>query len=258
MFYVFPTPQEIADYVSAQMFYRLQAQTQLVLGLATGSTMKPVYARLIKQLQENPVDLSKVYCFNLDEYVGLAADHPQSYAAYMQEHLFEHVPFVAEQLFLPPGFCRPSDEQCLAFSARIQQLGGIDLQLLGIGTNGHIGFNEPGTAFDSRTHVVQLSEQTRHDNSRFFRDRSEMPTHAVTLGLQDIMEAKEIFLLATGEHKARIMARLQGCAIEEDLPASILKKHPNTKILLDEAAAQYLDPAQGKDYRDLLKQYTYR
>src|SRR5690625_2041730 len=105
MFYVFPTPQEIADYVSAQMFYRLQAQTQLVLGLATGSTMKPVYARLIKQLQENPVDLSKVYCFNLDEYVGLAADHPQSYAAYMQEHLFEHVLFFSVRVCFLPGLC---------------------------------------------------------------------------------------------------------------------------------------------------------
>lgn len=258
MFYVFPQPRDIAHYVSAQMVQRLLAKPQLVFGLATGSTMKPVYEHFIDRLKEQTISLDGVHCFNLDEYVGLEAEHPQSYAAYMQEHLYDHLPFRPGQLFLPPGFYHPTDEECLDFSARIQKLGGIDLQLLGIGSNGHIGFNEPGTPFDSRTHVVQLSEQTRKDNSRFFDDKSEMPTHAVTMGLQDIMEADEIFLLATGAHKAEIMAKLQSCTVNESLPASILKKHPATKILVDEAAAQYLDPARCHDYKVLEKQFSYR
>lgn len=252
MFYVFPRPDDIADYVSTQMIRRIERQAQVVFGLATGSTMKPVYAQLINKFKPQTAQLQNVYCFNLDEYVGLAKQHPQSYAAYMQTHLFDHLPFAPDQLFLPPGCAHITTEQCLAFSARIQQLGGIDLQLLGIGSNGHIGFNEPGTAFDSRTHLVQLSEQTRLDNSRFFTDKSEMPTHAVTLGLQDIMEAKEIYLLATGRHKAEIMAQLQSCTIDESLPASILKKHSNVSVFVDEAAAQLLDPTQCIDSHVLL------
>lgn len=258
MFYVFPTPAAIAEYVSEQMVQRICHQNKVVLGLATGSTMKPVYDRLIDKLKQQAVNLDGVYCFNLDEYVGLAADHPQSYTTYMQEYLYDHLPFVPGQLFMPPGFRQPSTQECLDFSACIQQLGGIDLQLLGIGTNGHIGFNEPGTPFDDRTHVVRLSAQTRADNSRFFDDKSEMPTEAVTLGLQDIMDAKEILLIATGAHKAKIMAELQSCSVDERLPASILKTHPNTKILLDEAAAQYLDPEQCTKYSSLLKHHIYR
>ncbi|HLS17769.1 MAG TPA: glucosamine-6-phosphate deaminase [Paenalcaligenes sp.] len=253
MFYVFPTAQDIARFVSAQMHQLIRTQQRLVLGLATGSTMKPVYAQFIDKYQEQNCSLEHVHCFNLDEYIGLPAEHPQTYAAYMQKHLYTHLPFVQNQLYLPCGEHWPSDAECLGFSEHIQALGGIDLQLLGIGTNGHIGFNEPGTSFDQRTHVVALSEQTRRDNSRFFNNKDEMPTHAVTLGLKDIIEAKKIFLLATGEQKAQIMGALQRSDITEHLPASILKKHADVAILVDEAAAQELDPAQCKEGSVLLE-----
>ena len=253
MFYVFPTAQDIARFVSAQMHQLIVERDRLVLGLATGSTMKPVYAQFINEYQRHHPNLQHVHCFNLDEYIGLPAEHPQTYAAYMQEYLYTHMPFVQEQLYLPCGKDWPSQEECLGFSKQIQALGGIDLQLLGIGTNGHIGFNEPGTSFDQQTHVVALSEQTRRDNSRFFADKKEMPTHAVTLGLKDILGAKSIFLLATGEQKAQIMGQLQRGPVTEELPASILKKHPDTAILVDEAAAQELDPAQCKEGTVLLE-----
>jgi|SRR5690625_1674493 len=253
MFYVFPTDGDIARFVSAQIIQLISSHERLVLGLATGSTMKPVYGQLIKDFERERPSLQHVHCFNLDEYIGLPAEHPQTYAAYMQQYLYSHMPFVPEQLHLPCGKDWPDEQQCLDFSRQIQKLGGIDLQLLGIGTNGHIGFNEPGTSFEQRTHVVALSEQTRRDNSRFFTNKDEMPTHAVTLGLKDIIESRQIFLLATGEQKAQIMGELQRSVITEDLPASILKKHPHTAILVDEAAAQELDPAQCKDASVLLE-----
>ncbi len=247
MFYVFTTAQDIARFVSAQMLQLISSREHLVLGLATGSTMKPVYEQLIQDYLHHRPRLEHVHCFNLDEYIGLAAAHPQSYASYMQQHLYDHVPFEPSQLHVPCGEDWPTDEQCLDFSLKIQKLGGIDLQLLGIGTNGHIGFNEPGTSFEQRTHVVALSEQTRRDNSRFFTHKEEMPTHAVTLGLKDIIEAKQIFLLATGEQKAEIMGKLQRSVVTEELPASILKTHANTVILVDRAAAQDLDPELCKE-----------
>src|SRR5690625_2509971 len=253
MFYVFPTAQDIARFVSAQMHRLIIERDRLVLGLATGSTMKPVYAQFINEYQRHHPNLQHVHCFNLDEFIGLPAEHPQTYAAYMQEYLYTHMPFVQEQLYLPCIKDWPSQEECLGFSKQIQSLSVIDLQLLGIGTNGHIGFNEPGTSFDQQTHVVALSEQTRRDNSRFFADKKEMPTHAVTLGLKDIIEAKKIFLLATGEQKAQIMGALQRSDITEHLPASILKKHADVAILVDEAAAQELDPAQCKEGSVLLE-----
>jgi len=253
MFYVFPRPEDIAHYVSIQIGQRFIRNNKVVLGLATSSTMKPVYAQLIEFYRQRPCSLDHVHCFNLDEYIGLKAEHPQSYAAYMQKHLYQHLPFVNDQLYLPCGQHWPTEAQCLEISKKIKSLGGIDLQLLGIGTNGHIGFNEPGTSFHSRTHVVTLSEQTRKDNSRFFTDKNEMPTHAVTLGLKDISEAKEVYLLATGKQKAPIMAQLQQAEITETLPASILKKHPNAFFFVDKDAAEQLDPAQCTDYRFLLE-----
>lgn len=255
MFYVFPTATDIADFVSDQLIQRINTQKRVVFGLATGSTMEPVYDLFIGKYQQTKPNLEHVYCFNLDEYVGLPAAHPQSYYAYMQRHLYQQVPFKAQQVFLPCGEKAVDEAHCQAFSALIKDKGGIDLQLLGIGSNGHIGFNEPGTSFDSRTHIVALSEQTRHDNSRFFKDKSQMPTHAVTLGLKDIMEAKEVYLLATGAHKAKIMGALQRSGVDEKLPASVLNEHPNTKILVDAQAAQELDQDLCHDYRTLgLKQ----
>lgn len=240
MFYIFPNPQAIARFVSQRLVHLIEAKPNAVLGLATGSTMEPVYEQFMKQVVQEDIDVSQLATFNLDEYIGLGSTHPQSYHYYMRQHLFNRLAFVDHQTFLPDGLCEDLEQQCKDYSSLIAQSGGIDLQLLGIGSNGHIGFNEPGTSFQSRTHVVPLSEQTRIDNGRFFENQDEVPTHAITLGLLDIMEAKEIILIATGKNKARIMAQLHESGIDENLPASIIKQHPRAMIIVDEAAAQYL------------------
>ncbi|NLY65689.1 MAG: glucosamine-6-phosphate deaminase [Alcaligenaceae bacterium] len=240
MFYVLPNPQAIAEYVSDLLIAQIQKKNNAVLGLATGSTMEPVYEKLSKQVTHKNIDVSGLTTFNLDEYIGLGAEHPQSYRYFMQQHLFNRLAFARHRTFLPDGLCNDLTEQCEQYSNQIRQSGYIDLQLLGIGNNGHIGFNEPGTPFNSRTHVVTLSEQTRLDNSRFFDSMNEVPDKAITLGLQDIMESRQIILIATGVKKAEIMAELYESPVNEQLPASVIKSHPNAMILLDEQAAMYL------------------
>lgn len=202
--------------------------------------MEPVYDHFLGLLQHTPVSLSQITTFNLDEYIGLDAAHAQSYCHYMHQHLFNKLGVPRERIHLPDGVASDSAEACQAYSGAIEALGGLDLQLLGIGTNGHIGFNEPYTCFSSRTHVVSLSEQTRIDNGRFFPDQRDVPTHAITMGILDILEAKEILLVATGRHKAQIMADLYHSGVDERLPASALKSHPKVTIVLDSEAAALL------------------
>lgn len=244
MYKVFETADAAAHYTAQRMLKTIQTVPEPVLGLATGSTMEPVYAHFLQLLQQDPVDLSRLTTFNLDEYVGLRATHAQSYHYYMQQHLFSKLALPRENTHLPGGGDSDLEIACQAYSAAIQALGGMDLQLLGIGSNGHIGFNEPQTSFASRTHVVELSEQTRLDNGRFFADQSEMPTHAITLGIQDIVEAKEVVLMITGRHKAEIVAQLFHSPVDEALPASALKQHPHLTIVLDRGAAALL-PSQA-------------
>ena len=245
MFSIFPNSQAIAEHLSAQLVSKIHNNPATILGLATGSTMEPIYARFVQKTRETRLDLSQVKTFNLDEYIGLTSEHPQSYYQFMQQHLFQAVGLRPEQVMLPRGTCSDLEQECARYSNEINAVGGLDIQLLGIGTNGHIGFNEPGTPFDSLTHVVELSENTRLDNGRFFDNQDEVPTHAITMGIQDIMNAKEIVLVATGSHKAEIMAQLCASDIDEQLPASILKQHPRINILVDEAAAALL-PIQAK------------
>lgn len=240
MFVIFPTPHAIAEHLSGLLIEKIQRNPKSVLGLATGSTMEPIYAEFIHQAQQASLDLKQIMTFNLDEYIGLGPEHPQSYHYFMQTHLFQAAGIDTHQISLPSGVCADAEQECLDYSQRIQDAGGLDLQLLGIGTNGHIGFNEPGTPFTSTTHVIELSENTRRDNGRFFMDKTEVPTQAMTMGIQDIMSAKEIVLVATGSHKAEVMRNLFDSAIDEQMPASILKKHPQIKILVDEAAAAQL------------------
>ncbi len=240
MFFLLPTPQAIADYVSHRLIQLIRHKPDAVLGLATGSTMEPIYERFCQQVAQQDIDVSHLTTFNLDEYIGLGADHPQSYHYYMRQYLFNRVAFAQHKTFLPDGLCVDLNEQCQRYSDLIRQAGGIDLQLLGIGSNGHIGFNEPGTSFASRTHVVDLSEQTRLDNGRFFDSQDHVPTQAITLGLQDIAEAKDILLIATGSNKAQTMADLYASALDEAMPASIVKAHPRAMVIVDEAAAALL------------------
>lgn len=240
MFYVFEDECSLARHASQKLYQRIASKPACTLGLATGSTMEPVYRKLVSLINSNQLDTSGITTFNLDEYIGLPANHPQSYNYYMHQHLFDQISLNDSQCFLPAGDNPNHEQECSSYSAKIREVGGLDLQLLGIGTNGHIGFNEPGTAFDSRTHVVDLSANTIADNSRFFTDKSQMPTRAITMGILDIMEAGEILLLATGAHKAEIMAKLFYSQPDINMPASILKQHPNIHIYLDNSAASLI------------------
>jgi len=195
-------------------------------GLATGGTMEPLYAKICK----TDLDFSHCISFNLDEYVGLEATHEQSYAYYMNKHLFQQKPFRAS--YLPNGLAADPLVEVARYEALLQQYP-LDFQLLGIGQNGHIGFNEPGTSFASLTHLVTLEESTRQANARFFSSIDEVPTQAYTMGIQSIMRAKCILLIAVGETKREVLERMLASDYTEDVPASVLSKHPNVIILTD-------------------------
>ncbi|MGB3288105.1 MAG: glucosamine-6-phosphate deaminase [Burkholderiaceae bacterium] len=240
MFQIFPDPSSVAECVSAALIAKIRAKPDAVLGLATGGTMEPVYASFVARAREAKLDVSRLTSFNLDEYVGLSPDHPKSYAAYMREHLFQHLGFDPSRLHLPDGLARDLPAHCAEYAARLGACGGIDLQLLGVGGNGHIGFNEPGTAFDCPCHVVELAEQTRIDNSRFFAEGAIVPGSAITMGMAEIMQAREILLVATGESKAKIVAQWHEQGVTEAVPFTLLKRHPRATIILDQAAASLL------------------
>lgn len=195
-------------------------------GLATGGTMEPLYSKIC----ESNVDFSTCISFNLDEYVGLSANHEQSYTNYMDKHLFCHKPF--KESYLPNGLAENPKEEASRYESLLQQYP-LDFQLLGIGQNGHIGFNEPGTSFDSLTHLVTLEQSTRQANARFFDSIDEVPTRAITMGIQSIMRAKCILLIAVGEAKRDVLQRVLDSEYTEDIPASVLTKHPNVMILTD-------------------------
>ena len=207
----------------------------LCLGLATGSSPLPLYAALVAQLQAAP--LPALVTWNLDEYLGLPDDHPQSYRRFMLDNLFSHLNGLdMAKTHFPP---LAADDKTGEYDELIRQAGGIDIQILGIGSNGHIGFNEPGSSIDSRTRVVSLTQSTRESNARFFDGRVEdTPSQAVSMGLATILEAKEIHLIATGGSKKEIMAQLLAAkGFDAELPASCLINHPNVTIWLDHDAA---------------------
>ncbi|MDD1504657.1 glucosamine-6-phosphate deaminase [Lysinibacillus sp. CNPSo 3705] len=195
-------------------------------GLATGGTMEPLYSKIC----ETEVDFSDCISFNLDEYVGLSAKHEQSYAYYMATHLFRHKPF--KEAYLPNGLADNPTEEAARYESLLQQHP-LDFQLLGIGQNGHIGFNEPGTAFDSLTHLITLEQSTRQANARFFDSIEEVPTQAITMGIQSIIRAKCILLIAVGDAKRDVLKHVLASDYTEDVPASVLTKHPNVMILTD-------------------------
>lgn len=190
--------------VAADIFTKqLQVKPTSILGLATGGSPVGMYKELVKRQQAGDISFSDVITFNLDEYIGLDQTSPASYWTFMHENLFNHVDMKEENIHLPNGKAENLDAECAAYDARIKEAGGIDLQLLGIGVNGHIGFNEPGTSFTSMTHIVELTESTRNENAIYFDNSKDVPTHAITMGIQSIMKAKEIVLIAFGEKKTR-------------------------------------------------------
>ncbi|WP_062354293.1 glucosamine-6-phosphate deaminase [Bacillus kwashiorkori] len=216
------------------------------LGLATGSTPKGLYENLIADHKEHGTSYKSIRTYNLDEYAGLDGSHPQSYRYFMNDVLFHHIDIPLQQTHVPNGKADLLEEECKRYEAVIRESGGIDLQLLGIGTNGHIGFNEPGTPFDSRTHIIELAESTREANSRFFDSIDEVPTHAITMGIETILESKKIILLASGEAKADAMVKLLTGEVTTDFPASALRNHADVVVIADEAALKDVDLDQLK------------
>ncbi|MDD5627384.1 MAG: glucosamine-6-phosphate deaminase [Patescibacteria group bacterium] len=229
--------EELSKQATVIVKQKILAKPNLVLGLATGSTPLGLYQELIRTHQKEGLDFSEVTTFNLDEYAGLAPSHPQSYNYYMRENLFKHINIKKENVFIPKGIAENIEESCQQYEYEIKKRGGIDLQILGIGRDGHIGFNEPGTSFASRTHIVNLDSVTIEDNARFFENKNEVPRRAITMGIGTIMEAKECLMLVNGAHKAEIIARALQGQITEKVPASVLQKHPNLTVILDEEAA---------------------
>jgi len=229
--------EELSKEAAETIKEAIQKKPNLVLGLATGSTPIGTYQELARMYREKGLDFSKVVIFNLDEYLGLPADHPQSYHYFMYENLLNHVNINPENFNIPDGMTKNIEKFCQEYEEKIQKTGGIDLQLLGIGSDGHIGFNEPGTLLDSRTQLVKLAESTIKDNSRFFEKEEDVPRFAITMGVQTIFEAKKILLLASGENKAEAVAKALEGPITSQITASILQKHPDVIVILDEAAA---------------------
>ena len=212
---------------------------QAVLGLATGSTPLGLYAKMIEDHKSNGTSYAECKTVNLDEYVGLDVSSDQSYVYFMRENLFKHIDIKLENTNIENGKADDTEAECARYNALLDNHV-QDLQLLGIGSNGHIAFNEPGTPFDSVTHVVDLAESTIKDNSRLFNSIDEVPRQAFTMGLSNIMNAKKILILANGEGKAYAVGELVNGAIREEVPATILRNHPDCILICDELAGKYI------------------
>ncbi|AIQ65254.1 glucosamine-6-phosphate deaminase [Paenibacillus stellifer] len=219
----------------------LQTNPRAVLGLATGSSPISVYEELISMHRRGLVSFSKASSFNLDEYVGLPADHPESYRSFMNRNLFDHIDIDLARTHIPNGNAPDLAAECRAYDAMLEEQGPVDLQILGIGGNGHIGFNEPGAGLEGGTHVVGLLPETRQANSRFFPSIDEVPRQAVTMGIGTILKARQILLLARGAEKAEAIRKAVRGPITTECPASLLQTHPNVVVLLDEEAGQWVD-----------------
>jgi len=229
--------QEVAR-VAAEIFAKMiREKPDLVLGLATGGTPVDMYQMLIRMHKEQGLNFSRVRSFNLDEYVGLSGDHTQSYRYFMNANLFNQINIDKLNTHVPDGKAENFQMSCQQYEKDIQAAAGIDLQLLGIGSNGHIAFNEPGSPGNSRTRVVTLTERTIKDNARFFQDESEIPRQAVTMGIGTILEANKIVLLATGANKAEAVVKALKGKVTADLPASFLQNHPDCIFILDRDSA---------------------
>ena len=228
--------RKAANIISAQVIMK----PNCVLGLATGSTPLGVYCQLIEWYQKGDLDFSEVHSVNLDEYCGLSPDNPQSYRYYMNEHFFRHINIHPKYTFLPDGGNPDPVKECRRYDKLISDLGGVDLQLLGLGLNGHIGFNEPGSAFEKETYQVSLTESTIRANSRFFDREEDVPRFAYTMGIKSIMQAKKILLIANGEAKAQILKDIITGPITPQVPASVLQLHNDVTIVADQTALALL------------------
>ncbi|HZK02199.1 MAG TPA: glucosamine-6-phosphate deaminase [Anaerovoracaceae bacterium] len=229
--------RKAANILSAQLVLKEDS----VLGLATGSTMIGLYRELVSRYCLGDLDFSKVKTVNLDEYLGLHPSNPQSYRYYMDRKLFNHVNILDENTYIPNGMTDDTDEECAAFDTLIDTLGGIDLQLLGMGHDGHIGFNEPDDIFFKNSHCVLLKESTIEANSRFFDHVEDVPRHAITIGIGAIMKAKTVLLCVNGEAKAPILREVLYGPITPKVPGSILQLHTNLIVVADKEALKEIE-----------------
>ncbi|KFB09308.1 glucosamine-6-phosphate deaminase [Nitratireductor basaltis] len=237
---IHPDTQSAIRATAERLLQAVQGDHDAVLGLATGGTMEPVYHQLVRRADEARLSFAGVTTFNLDEYVGLAADHPQSYRSTMNRLLFDHVDIPRNQTYLPRGDAQDPSAEAIAYEAAIEAAGGIDLQLLGIGRNGHLGFNEPSSSLASRTRIKKLARSTLEANARFFGAGERMPTHAITMGIGTIMKARKLLMLAMGASKADAVAAALEGPVTAACPASILQFHPDVTVVLDQEAASCL------------------
>ena len=234
---IIDSAERIAAMAAQQYVALLKRKPNAILGGATGSTPLGLYAELVRLNKAGEISFKDASSFNLDEYVGLDGTHDQSYRYFMDHNLFDHIVIDKTRTHVPSGI-DVSDPA--AYDKQIEAAGGVDLQLLGIGNNGHIGFNEPGTPFGSLTHIVELTESTREANKRFFNSIDEVPTHAVTMGVKTVMQARSIILMAIGPAKAPIMKEMLQGPVTEKVPASVLQLHPDVTVYMDYEAAKLL------------------
>ncbi|MTH76967.1 glucosamine-6-phosphate deaminase [Paracoccus aestuariivivens] len=237
-FRLLPDTDRAIEAAAQTIIELVKGRPDAILGLATGGTMEPLYGHLVTAHHDG-LSFARVRTVNLDEYVGLSPDHPNSYHSYMAQHFFDHVDVAEQNIYIPQGEIEPA-QAAHKYSALLERLGPVDLQLLGIGANGHIGFNEPGTAVDAPTRVVELLPSTIKANARFFSAGDVVPSHAVTMGTAEILSARSIVALATGAAKARALADALDGTIGPDCPASYLRLHANCTIFADKLAGAEL------------------
>jgi glucosamine-6-phosphate deaminase len=242
-----PTAERASKLVAMLIAKELRMKPHLVLGLATGSTMEALYKELGRMHKEEGLDFSLCRTFNLDEYIGLPPTHEASYRYYMQYHLFRHINIDSRNTHLPDGMAKDLTAECARYETMIKDCGGIDLQLLGMGRDGHIGFNEPLSALRSRTRQKALTQSTIAANSPMFSDPSQMPRRALTMGVGTILDADKIVMLVTGEPKAEMLAKAVEGPITSMVTASAIQLHPHCRVVADNAAAGQL---QARDYYD--------
>ncbi|MGB7595061.1 MAG: glucosamine-6-phosphate deaminase [Erysipelotrichaceae bacterium] len=237
--HVYDTYEQVSEKAFEVMKEVVLTNPQAILGLATGSSPVGLYKLLVEDHKQNHTSYKDIVSYNLDEYVGIAQSHEQSYYTFMFDHFFRHIDIQPKNIHMPIGIS--SDLQAYAEKYELELQKHIqDIQLLGIGSNGHIGFNEPGTSFDVQTHIVDLKKQTLLDNARFFDSLEDVPKQAMTMGIQDILRAKKILLIATGDKKAHAVYGMIKGPISENVPCSILQKHPHVIVILDKEAAKEL------------------
>jgi len=232
--------KELSKVAANEMAEVVKNNPKAILGLATGGSPIGMYKELIKMNKEGEIDFSNVTTVNLDEYVGLSGDHPQSYRYFMNDNLFNHINIDKKNTYVPNGLAKDIEEECKNYDSKIAKLGGTDVQLLGIGNNGHIAFNEPDNALVSGTHLTNLTEDTIKANARFFDSIDEVPKTALTMGLGGIMKSKRIIVIASGESKAEAVRSMVNGKISTNMPASMLQMHRDVVVIVDEAAAKLL------------------